>query len=349
MVLMVGTVATYRLWAPLVRGNRWWVIASNVGNDSLRRWGIRSDQIGQTELVAPPDSEITPQVTRMRSVYQQYLRYSGTSRADVAGKRILELGPGFTISIPLLFAADGASYVAGVDKFVPFQAAPYYARYYARLRETLDDAQKANYDRAIRLDNLSLNQQVAGLIYGKDLPEIVNGLGPESYDLIVSNAVMEEIYDPTPVLQAQGQLLRPGGVMVHMIDLRDYGMFSKRGFHPLEFLTVPDWVYRRMVEGSGQQSRRMLRDYAAAAARMGYASEIYVSQILGRPHPMAEPKREIRKGVDYTDADLKLISDIRPRLQPQFQKLPDTELLASSIIFVAHKPGVGEGEADRKR
>jgi len=349
LVLMVTVAATYRVWAPLVRGNRWWVIASNVGNDSLRRWGIRSDQIGQTELAAPPDSEITPQVARMRLVYQQYLRYSGVSRADVAGKRVLELGPGFTMSIPLLFAADGASYVAGVDKFVPFQTAPYYARFYTRLRDTLDNAQKARYDGAIRLDNLSLNEQVAGLVYGKDLPEIVSGLGPESYDLIVSNAVMEEIYDPTPVLRAQGQLLRPGGVMVHMIDLRDYGMFSTRGFHVLEFLTVPDWVYRRMVEASGQQSRRMLSDYAAAAARMGYASEIYVSHILGHENPMDEPKREIRKGVDYTEADLKLISEIRPRLQAQFQRLPDTELLAQSIILVAHKPGAGGGEADRKR
>src|SRR5437016_6197919 len=111
LVFMVGVAATYRVWAPLARGNRWWVIASNVGNDSLRRWGIRSDQIGQTELAAPPDTEITPQVARMRSVYRQYLRYSGVSRADVAGKRVLELGPGFTMSIPLLFAADGASYV----------------------------------------------------------------------------------------------------------------------------------------------------------------------------------------------------------------------------------------------
>ena len=32
-----------------------------------------------------------------------------------------------------------------------------------------------------------------------------------------------------------------------MIDLRDYGMFTKHGFHPLN-LTVPDAIYQRMVE-----------------------------------------------------------------------------------------------------
>jgi len=261
------------------------------------------------------------------------------------------------MSVPLLFVADGASYVAGVDKFVPFQTGPYYARYYARLRDMLDAGQKARFDRAVRLDkadgvslnHVSLNQELAGYVYNKELPQVVDPLGPESYDLIVSNAVMEEIYDPTPVLEAQGRLLRPGGAMVHLIDLRDYGMFSRRGFHALEFLTVPEWVYRRMVEASGQQSRHTMSDYASAAARMGYASEIYVSHILGHARPMDEPKKEIREGVDYTDADLKLISGIRPRLQPQFRRLPDKELLAQSIIFVAHKPGGGWGEADRKR
>src|SRR5262249_54880083 len=152
----------------------------------------------------------------------------------------------------LLFAADGASYAVGIDKFVPFQTGPYYQQYYARLRDTLSPSQQTLYDRALRQDGLVLNTSVAQFVYKRDLPGIVNDLGPESYDLIVSNAVLEEIYDPTPVLLAQGQLLRPGGLWVHMIDLRDYGMFSKHGFHPLEFLTVPDWVYRRMVEGSGQ-------------------------------------------------------------------------------------------------
>ena len=345
--LLLAVAAAYPAWKPLVRGSRWFVIASNVGLDSLRRVGLKSDQIGQNERTTPPDSEIAPQIARMQSVYQQYLRYSGVSRADVPGKRVLELGPGFTMSIPLLFVADGAAHVVGVDKFVPFQAGPYYQRYYTRLRNELDDAQKARYDRAMPVDNLALNPGIISHVYNKDLPEVVTGLGPESYDLIVSNAVMEEIYDPAPVLLAQGQLLRPGGAMVHMIDLRDYGMFSKHGFHPLEFLTVPDWVYRRMAESSGQPDRRMMSYYSAATARMGYQSEIYVTHILGHPHLMPEPKREIRKGIDYTDADLKLVADIRPRLEPQFRNLPDTELLAQSIIFVAHKPRAGVGEADR--
>jgi SAM-dependent methyltransferase len=202
----------------------------------------------------------------------------------------------------------------------------------------MSDQQKTRFDAAIRLNPPALNPQLVNLIYKKDLPEVVNDLKPGSWDLIVSNAVIEEIYDPMPALQAQGQLLRPGGAMVHMIDLRDYGMFSKHGYPPLEFLTVSDWVYRRMVEGSGQPDRRMIDYYRQAAQSLGYESEIYITHIQGHAELLPEPKRELRAGIDYTDADLRQVAEIRPRLQPQFRKLSDADLLAASIIFVARKP-----------
>src|SRR5438128_11940984 len=122
------------------------------------------------------------------------MRYSGVSRESVQGKRFLELGPGFTMSVPLLFIADGASYVAGVDKFGPFRDGPYDRRYYGRLRETLDAGAKERYDRAIGLDPVALNPEIAAYVYGKDLTEVVDRLGRNSYDLIVSNAVLEEIF-----------------------------------------------------------------------------------------------------------------------------------------------------------
>ena len=55
--------------------------------------------------------------------------------------------------------------------------------------------------------------------------------------------------------------LRPGGYLLHKIDLRDYGMFTKYGYHPLEFLTVPDFVYRQMVESAGQPNRYLVDYY----------------------------------------------------------------------------------------
>jgi hypothetical protein len=47
-------------------------------------------------------------------------------------------------------------------------------------------------------------------------------------------------------------------------------MFLKYGFHPLEFLTVSDTVYRYMVEYSGQPNRRLVDYYRRKMAQLGY-------------------------------------------------------------------------------
>jgi SAM-dependent methyltransferase len=332
-------VASHPIWKPFVKRNKWFVVASNVGHDSLRRYGFRTDQIGQKAVATLPESQIPADVKKIQGIYGQYLRYSGWSTSTVVGKRVLELGPGFTIGVPLMFAADGASFVAGLDKFVRLQNGPYFIALYTNIRENLSNEQRTAFDRAIRLKpTLSLNPQFATYIDHKELADSLQQLGPGSFDLIVSNAVIEEIYEPTVVFKAQGDLLRPGGVMVHRIDLRDYGMFSKYGFHPLEFLTIPDWIYRRMVEGSGQPNRRLIDYYRELGAQMGYETEIYASKILGSEFDLPESRRELRPRIDYSEKELKMIAEIRPRLLERYRKLSDADLLVQSIVFVARKP-----------
>jgi SAM-dependent methyltransferase len=336
-ITLIGV--SYPVWKPFAKRNKWFVIATNIGLDSLRRYGFSSEQIGQNAALSLPESQIPADVKKIQGIYGQYLRYSGWSPAAVAGKRVLELGPGFTIGVPLMFAADGASFVAGLDKFVRLQDGPYFTALYNRLRETLSHEQKAAFDRTIRLQpKLSLNPQFATYIDHKELTDSLRQLGPGSFDMIVSNAVIEEIYDPTPVFKAQGELLRPGGVMVHRIDLRDYGMFSRYGFHPLEFLSVPDWIYRHMVEGSGQPNRRLIDYYRAVGARMRYDAEIYATKVLGSESDLPEPRRELLPGIDYSEQQLKMTAEIRPRLLERYRKLSDADLLVQSMVFVMRKP-----------
>jgi SAM-dependent methyltransferase len=257
----------------------------------------------------------------------------------VAGKRILELGPGYHIGVPLLFAAHQAGYVAGLDKFVPLQTGPYFQEFYSRLRETLTDTGKGAFDAAIQLQpRIALHPAKADYIYGKDLPGVVSELGPGTFDLIGSNAVIEEIYNPDTTFEAQDRLLRPGGVMVHKIDLRDYGMFTKYRFRPLEFLTVPEWTYRLMAEASGQPNRRRVNYYRDIARRMGYTYELYVTYILGVDRELMPPKVQIEPNLDYPDASLQMIHEIRPHLAAQFLGLSDADLLVQGIFFVARKP-----------
>src|SRR4030095_3598231 len=159
-VAVIG--ASYPIWKPFAKRNKWFVIATNIGLDSLRRYGFSSEQIGQNAARSLPESQIPADVKKIQGIYGQYLRYSGWSPAAVAGKRVLELGPGFTIGVPLMFAADGASFVAGLDKFVRLQDGPDFVALYTRIRETLSNEQQAAFDRAIRLQStVSLNPRFA--------------------------------------------------------------------------------------------------------------------------------------------------------------------------------------------
>src|ERR1700694_4903338 len=162
---------------------------------------------------------------------------AGLTPEKIRGMTVLELGPGFNIGIPLHFLADGAEKVVGSDKFVPLQTSGYFVELYRSLRSGLKDDEKARFDQGVRLsDKVEVNPQRVQYIYGKEVDDLVSALGRNSMDLIVSNAVMEEIHDFDTAFSSMDQLLKPGGYMVHRIDLRNYGMFSKYGYHPLEFL-----------------------------------------------------------------------------------------------------------------
>src|ERR1043166_2499821 len=134
VAIVVIAIVSYPLWKNAARRNKWFLIATNVAQDSLRRWGLNSGQIG-----------------KVRAIYDQYLHYAGWTPGSVRGKRVIELGPGYTIGVPLMFAADGADYVVGLDKFVPLATGSDFGLLYSRMRDTLTDAQKAGFDRAIAL------------------------------------------------------------------------------------------------------------------------------------------------------------------------------------------------------
>jgi SAM-dependent methyltransferase len=186
-------------------------------------------------------------------------------------------------------------------------------------------------------DDIRLNPRRI-LFEHESIEQAAAELAPESVDVIVSNAVLEEIYDPDATFAALDRVLKPGGRQVHVIDLRDYGMFSRYGFHPLEFLTVSDRVYPYMASASGQPNRRLVDYYRRALGSFGYDTTIYVTWVLGQTQPLREFRTTLQKGVDYSDDTLTLLRSIRPRLLPRNQHLTDDDLIVASILVVAVKP-----------
>jgi ubiquinone/menaquinone biosynthesis C-methylase UbiE len=74
--------------------------------------------------------------------------------------------------------------------------------------------------------------------------EELAGLADGSFDCVISNAVLEHVYEPVAVAASLARVTRPGGHNFHQIDFRDHKDFR----HPLEFLLFGTRDYRDEFE-----------------------------------------------------------------------------------------------------
>jgi len=274
--------------------------------------------------------------------FADYLKYSALTESQLLGKKILELGFGDNVGVALRFLAAGAEKVLCLDKFYSARDPQNEYEIYEALRNTLSREQKERFDAAISLENgTRINDKKLICVNGAGLEEFAeqNAGERERFDLIVSRAVIEEIYDPGPLFTAADQLLKPAGYMIHMIDLTDYGMFRDNGMHPLTFLTIPEKIYRLMASNAGIPNRKRIAYYRQKMEEMNYDAKLFVTSVIGKswvvPH-----KERLELGIDYTLETLELVRQIRSRLQRPFKNMPDEELIVDGLFLVAKKPDV---------
>lgn len=273
--------------------------------------------------------------------FSDYLTYTGLGEAQLTGKIILELGFGDNVGVALMFVAAGAAKIVCVDKFYSRRDRDYERAIYVALREKLDVVQRERFDAAVDLTaGINFNPDKLRILNGMDLQRAATTLANETlaFDLIISRAVVEEMFDPKLVFSAADQLLKPDGVSVHKIDLSDYGIFSDAGMHPLTFLTIPDRVYRLMSTDSGIPNRKLIGYYRRVMSELGYAAKFFITGIVGLP-PIVPHKERIQQDVDYAQDTLELIEQIRPQLKRPFREMTSEELMINGIFMVAQKPG----------
>ena len=271
-------------------------------------------------------------------VFGDYLRYGGLGADDLTGLSVLELGPGDNLGVALRFLAAGAERVVAVDKFWsqrdPRREREIYSELFARLTEP----ERRRLAGVLTADGELAPGPRLAYRHGVAVERADERFDPESFDLIVSRAVMEHLYDLDAAFAATDRLLRPGGRLLHKIDFRDHGMFTTGGHHPLEFLTVPEPLYARMTRHSGRPNRTLSDYYRKKTAELGYDARLLVAQLVGEEELI--PHAESVDDVEVPARARSLVAQIRPRLQRRFAELPDEDLLVSMVFLVATKPGV---------
>lgn len=186
-------------------------------------------------------------------------------RAFLAGRRVLEYGPGDILGVALLFHAHGAEEVECVDRFPLERVSEFNAAVYRALIQGLPPALRERAAAAfVRTGDPSSGLRPEAVRYRVTPDGLAGRAG--AFDLVVSRAVLEHVNSLEATLADIAKTLAPGGVSVHNVDLRSHNLDRDR---PYDFLTWPEPLYRLMYSHKGFPNRWRPDVYRALLARSG--------------------------------------------------------------------------------
>jgi SAM-dependent methyltransferase len=268
--------------------------------------------------------DIVASLAYVERVYGDYLAYGGLKSFNGS---VAEIGPGDSFAVALRILGNGAEHVHAIDRWVSRRNPEAQRRIYGSLTE--------QYDLSDLFTGPPAEETIRNLSYhaGQPAETFFRDCGL-LFDAILSRAVMEHLYDPLAALDDMARSLKPGGIMIHRIDLRDHGMFAGR--HPLTLLTLSEGLHRRITAGAGRPNRVLAPAYRAWLAQSGLSGSITISRLAGiNEEQDPAPWEALDEGAKARA--LACVSAIRPRLSKQFKIIADEELAVTGLVLVARK------------
>jgi len=316
----------------LVRRSKWATVATSIGLNAVARARVERGDIDQSRgCQTATAGHVDAAVAYIESSYRA-IRARG-ALDTVEGLTVVELGPGDHAGLALRFLGDGARSVTTVDRF-SFPEGDFQREISQSLlgRMSADQRRRAA-SAADGRDPLKLRR-----LTGVTIEDADRELPAGSVDLVVSVAVLEHVYDPARALDVINRILRPGGLMLHWIDFRDHGTFTRGGHHPLTFLTIPDRLWSPMVSHRGAPNRYLIDFYRERLLDLRYNHQLLVSRVVGGGRDLDPYADTLERGTHYTDLDVELIEGIRDKLVPRYRHLTTDDLLSAGAFVRARKP-----------
>lgn len=241
---------------------------------------------------------------------------------------VAEIGPGDNFGVALMMLNDGADHVYAIDRFYSWRDAEQQKRIYEGL------AKKYSFEHIFK--GKHTESSIEGLTYSFGTPaEIYFKDSAKMYDAIVSCAVLEHLYDPIVALNHMYSALKPGGIMVHSIDLRDHGLFANK--HPLTFLTIPDAIYKLMSKNTGRPNRVLFSEYMRWIDGINAEGSLRIMYLHGGDHYYGAVNWcEIHK--DEQNSACNLVETIKSKLPTKYSSLSVENLAVAACVLYAKKP-----------
>ena len=230
-------------------------------------------------------------------------RYVG----GVAGKSVVEIGAGDTLSSGLALLAAGATRYVDIDRFAGDYAGESAKGWYRAIESA--------WPRLVPARPWPAPLRAADFPEAyPDLAEVIRlpieaASTRESFDVVCSFQVGEHISDLQSFAESTRRLLKPGGAALHRVDFGPHDVWSLYQ-DPLVFLRFSDSVWQRTGSNRGVPNRFRHHEFVAAFEAHGLRVEVVE----------AEP-------FDLDASDL-------AALHPRFRAMPRDSLAVRSAIYV---------------
>lgn len=245
---------------PASNGRRYSVVAEVEEADDLQPKTCGAAPVNYQPLDAA-SAAIEKDAAYAIATAQSYVDCFPTGLSHLTGRSILELGPGPHFGAALVMLCWGADRVTVADRFlVPFDAG-YHIPLYKRLAALLQER-----GAAVSIDPISevlrrREHAAAGLtIYSAPLEEL-SAFGDSRFDITVSNAVFEHLFNPRAAIASLYKLTADCGMGLHQVDFRDHRDFSR----PLEFLLEDERSFAVLFEKEFGQTGSRIRPFQMEA------------------------------------------------------------------------------------
>jgi len=241
----------------------------------------------------------------LQQCFFEYFAKIGIARSEIskwlAGKVVLEYGPGDILGVALMMKAFGAQKVYCVDRFALARVSEFNAKVLRIILEEMEPERRSIADQCFNHAGEPESGFRAACVEYLIDPQ---GLGrfDGNIDLIISRAVLEHVNNLQASLVDMHAALRSGGLAVHLVDLRSHGMHRK---NILDFLNWSPFAWHLMHSNKGVPNRIRVGRYRQVVSEVGF-------KLLA-----LDPSIE---------ADLAVVREARPDLAAPFQDLDDEEL-----------------------
>ncbi len=258
-----------------------------------------------------------------RTCFDEYFQTLGIEPAQIgrylAGKRVLEYGPGDVPGVALLMIAHGAESVVCVDRFPMVSISAINAAVLGHLMDGLNGEAKARAASCFQ----SQGDPVSGLCEQRIRylvkPSGLSGLS-NAVDLIISRAVLEHVNDLHATFTDMHNALSDTGVAIHQVDLKSHGLHRN---NPLDFLTWPEQWWSWMYGHKGMPNRWRVDRYREVLREKGLRTLLLKPTVLAAQND---------------------IKEVRPHLAAPFFTVSDEDLSWLGFWLVCDKTIQKQGE-----